>query len=273
MPLSRKKSCVRCRQARARCDQGFPSCSRCYGKAQRCEYEGDGPRVAPYTWLPVAMNTGAGELLPTSQDEASSLTASTSVLTVPAEPDWFEVEAPDFLDCLKMDSVGPLLTLPPGEDTSPPDPPFFGTLSASSRDSISTSAIINAEPRQVQAVTPTSRGILRRRVWLEHNVLSSILVGQLTSYPKMMIEGDTLPPFICPPCFTHEHLAPECGEQGHHRCLPEDLAVCAGLVRMYYDRTASSSAFVWKSIYDECHKLHDNVGIPQLGDAGRVTWC
>lgn len=266
MPLSRKKSCARCRRAKARCDQGFPSCSRCYDKGQRCDYEGDGPRVIPYMWMPAAMDMAPAEILPLEQDQVCDVTACPPVLDVAAQPAWFDVDAPDFLECLKMGSFGPSLTLPSLQEASPSNAPLFETPTGSVQDSISTTAaVINAEPKQVQAVTPNSRGTLRRRIRLEHNILSNILVGQLTSYPKMMIEGDVLPPFICPPCFTQEHLSPECGEQGHHRCLPEDLAVCAGLVRMYYDRTASSSAFVWKSIYDECYKLHDNVGVAVVG--------
>ena len=83
----------------------------------------------------------------------------------------------------------------------------------------------------------------------------------MTSYPRMLVEGETLPPFVHPPCHygALEHMAPECGESGRHRCLPEDLSVCAGLVGMFYARTEANARFVWDSIYAEARKLRDAV--------------
>ncbi|CAG9998789.1 unnamed protein product [Clonostachys byssicola] len=86
--------------------------------------------------------------------------------------------------------------------------------------------------------------------------MNSILLGQLTSYPKMMIEGDQLPPFIHAPCHIDNDLAPGCGESGRHQCLPKELAICASLVQMFYERTNANTDFVWNLIYEEQARLH-----------------
>ncbi|CAH0053761.1 unnamed protein product [Clonostachys solani] len=85
--------------------------------------------------------------------------------------------------------------------------------------------------------------------------MNSILLGQVTSYPKMMIEGDQLPPFIHAPCHIDNDLAPGCGERSRHQCLPQELAICASLVQMFYERTKANTDFVWTLIYEEQARL------------------
>lgn len=89
--------------------------------------------------------------------------------------------------------------------------------------------------------------------------LTSIVLGQIASYPQMMIEGEQLPPFIQPPCHVDEELAQDCAESGKHRCLPKDLAVCASLVQMFSERTATNTSFSWNSIYAEVERLRQEV--------------
>lgn len=89
--------------------------------------------------------------------------------------------------------------------------------------------------------------------------MSSILLGQVTSYPKMMVEGDQLPPLIHPPCHIDNDLAPGCGERSRHQCLPQELAICASLVQMFYERTKANTDFVWTLIYEEKARLQREV--------------
>ncbi|KAK7454894.1 hypothetical protein Landi51_03103 [Colletotrichum acutatum] len=79
-----------------------------------------------------------------------------------------------------------------------------------------------------------------------------VLLGQILSYPKMMIKGGRMPPFIFPPCAIDgsESIAGCCGKE-LHQCLPEPLAICCNLVQSFYQRTPGSAAFVWRSIYSE----------------------
>jgi hypothetical protein len=89
--------------------------------------------------------------------------------------------------------------------------------------------------------------------------MNSILLGQVTSYPKMMIEGDQLPPFIHAPCHIDNDLAPGCGERSRHQCLPQELAICESLVQMFYERTKANTDFVWTLIYEEQARLQREV--------------
>ncbi|KAG9251962.1 uncharacterized protein F5Z01DRAFT_638941 [Emericellopsis atlantica] len=257
MPLSRKKSCVPCRRSKARCDQKL-TCSRCITRCIDCVYEGEA-RVSPYLWTPAA--TGV-EMDPWMPSESSSIATMTVDATQPLldDLDWLQ-KSPDidFADSMKLlaPQALPVVALEasvPGEDARSGAIP----KSAPTRDlSRPLSGVFPTTSPETQLVSET-RGPLQRRFFWRHCVLSNIIVGQMTSYPKLMVEGDTLPPFITPPCFIREDLAPECGEAGRHCCLPEDLSVCASLVRMFYDRSASTRAYAWKSIYAEAEKLHGN---------------
>ena len=89
-------------------------------------------------------------------------------------------------------------------------------------------------------------------------LMRQVIWGQIRSYPKMIIDG-SLPPFIYPSCVLDDKLPRTCTVDGVHDCLPEPLAICSSLVRMFYSRTRSTSAFVWKSIYAELDRLRGEV--------------
>lgn len=92
-----------------------------------------------------------------------------------------------------------------------------------------------------------------------------VLLGQLFSYPKMFGHGGKLPPFIFPPC-AMDGLGPsaECCAPGYHQCLPEALAICAGLIRSYETRTSGNTSFLWKNIYSEVERLAREVSFLPL---------
>jgi hypothetical protein len=124
----------------------------------------------------------------------------------------------------------------------------------------------SSPPHDAQLVStsaaPSDQKVLRRRLFLKECVLTSVVLGQLTGYPRMMLEGELLPPFIQAPCHYDEEQAPECRIAGRHRCLPEILAVCASLVEMFYARTPANERYVWKTIYAERARLRKNVRSP-----------
>lgn len=107
--------------------------------------------------------------------------------------------------------------------------------------------------------TPSNQGSLRNRPILKGCMLTNLILGQITSYPKMLVLGDRLPPFIHAPCYTDERLAPDCSEMGKHQCLPKSLAICASLVDMFHSRTGPNADFVWQTIYSEGKRLHQEV--------------
>lgn len=119
-------------------------------------------------------------------------------------------------------------------------------------------------PQTMPVQLPPPRGTFQRRNVIRHCLSSSIVLGQLTSYTKMMNQGDRLPPFICPPCQLHEEMLFDCVRSRKHQCLPKDLAICAGLVQMFYSRTPQNADFVWKTIYAEKDRLHHVVRATEI---------
>jgi hypothetical protein len=78
----------------------------------------------------------------------------------------------------------------------------------------------------------------------ESNLTYKVLLGQLLSYPQMMLTS-RLPPFIYPECNKGDD---ECrGERGHH-CLPSALATCRTIVAMFETMTVANYDFIWKTI-------------------------
>ncbi|KAI0869237.1 hypothetical protein GGS24DRAFT_512362 [Hypoxylon argillaceum] len=99
---------------------------------------------------------------------------------------------------------------------------------------------------------------LRRGATTEQSLITIILVGQVNNYPRMLMRGSRLPPFIYPQCVLNNTLSHQCTAlNGTHQCLPEPLANCAALVQMFYNRNPSNSQLVWKTIYDEQKRLEE----------------
>ncbi|KAI3332230.1 hypothetical protein HD806DRAFT_519010 [Xylariaceae sp. AK1471] len=92
----------------------------------------------------------------------------------------------------------------------------------------------------------------------EKSLMTRVLSGQIESYPRMLIRGSRLPPFIYPQCVLNNRLSHQCtAMNGSHQCLPEPLANCAVLTQMFYNRSSSNAQFVWKMIYDEQKRLYE----------------
>jgi hypothetical protein len=119
-------------------------------------------------------------------------------------------------------------------------------------------------PSTLAVRAPSNQQPLRSRPILKGCMLTNIILGQTTGYPKMLVLGDRLPPFIHAPCYTDERLAPECGEMGKHQCLPKSLAICASLVDMFYSRTDANADFVWQTIHSEAQRLYKEVSYSSL---------
>lgn len=279
MPLSKKKSCARCRASKLRCNLGTP-CSQCAKKRLRCIYDGrDADRVLPYSHhrqpststptsplpsstQPVVINDVE---IPLSRDgvdgslmefSGSSPFAWEDLGRTPymslATPKSFGVEAPgafpelDSFNLLEADAEQPArentMTIHPTSSCS-------GPSACPSKD-------FRVVPLQEKEA---DMGTLRRRGRLRGCVLTSVALGQLKAFPKMMLEGDSLPPFIQPPCRVDDELALECRMTGRHKCLPEILAISASLVDMFCSRTPANEEFVWKMIYTEAARLRGHV--------------
>ncbi|KAI1117146.1 hypothetical protein F5Y14DRAFT_405013 [Nemania sp. NC0429] len=286
MPLSRKKSCARCRASKLRCNLGTP-CSQCAKKRLRCTYDGrDADRVLPYS------HHGYGQPSTSTSTSTSTLPRSTPTQSVVindvdisslshdgvdgslmdfsgasgspfesedfgrtpyislAMPKSFVVEAPTHTAFPELDSFN-LFEAHADADAEQPAQTIHPTSSCSG-PSPCPSDDFRIVPLQEKATT------LRRRGLLHGCVLTSVALGQLKAFPKMMLEGDNLPPFIQPPCRADDELALQCRVAGRHKCLPEILAVSATLVDMFCSRTPANEEFVWKMIYTEAARLREH---------------
>ena len=110
----------------------------------------------------------------------------------------------------------------------------------------------------------SSQRTLMRRGAHSRCPLTSMVLGQIMSYPRLLIEGDQLPPFIHPGCYIDEELAHDCMDSDAHVCLPKRIAACATLVRIFYDRRNRESDFVWDVIRREADEIHGQVCLSLL---------
>ncbi|KAK1507833.1 uncharacterized protein CCOS01_16139 [Colletotrichum costaricense] len=92
----------------------------------------------------------------------------------------------------------------------------------------------------------------RKHKTAEALLTSKMMLGSMRKYPAMLISDLNLPPFISSPCFGDEIL---CRQSGIHQCLPQPLAVCASIVRMFPSDSLRDRSFAWKTIYMEQQRL------------------
>jgi hypothetical protein len=285
MPVSRKRSCAGCRGAKARCNLAVPRCSRCVDRGLLCEYADGGGGFRGVGAVPYSRPSVRREETLEKQDEAVTsastsfaienlfgddsldvcqttsplevATWDTDTLTGPNSVAAFSTAQNDHalrLNNIIMDGFGPfqsfadaaaltsgLLDIP--GPTTVPSPVSLCNLSSPQMWTSHGSGTMRKRPSPSTAA---------HAPWL-------ILVGQIESYPKMMMHGLSLPPFIHSRCSLEgegEDGRPfTCQEKMSHQCLPEILGICAALVHLFHAKTEASGAFVWKIIYAEQARL------------------
>ena len=284
-----------CRRSKLRCDQAVPTCSRCAHHAVQCSYEKESAINSwqPYQSSPRSSQRFASEFQQLEETLGESVSfGDSSALLGDLVADFSGQSTINPQDTLQLDWATPGFNLS-ALDISETSSPTFSALSyisptdtgsnISKKTFTSTSTYV-ADPLEntpdeplpwlrsksstdnscaatrITARNP-SRQMLKPRSVVQHCALSSVLVGQLTSYPKMMFEGDALPPFIKPPCHVEEALAPGCIERQRHQCLPRDLAICSSLVEMFYSARPATTGYVWKAIYAEGDRIKREVSI------------
>lgn len=269
MPISRKKACTRCRAAKARCSLTIPQCSRCVERGLRCEYD--------------KHHSGASHPLSTSMDTT----------LVPAETRHLN-EEPGFADSFLASTQGATQQLgslfdSPG-DSSNLNWADIDVATIRPESLLATSPALQIQKPGFVFASGSEAGndqglevaVARGNTWSNHlqgrnSGLSAgpfskrstataqeffttrMMLGQIESYPKMMIEGCALPPFIHSRCALDDHQIHECPQKRTHQCLPQILSICASLVHLFYTKTPASSDFVWKTIYSEQRRLHHEV--------------
>ncbi|KAJ5304403.1 alpha/beta hydrolase [Penicillium atrosanguineum] len=99
----------------------------------------------------------------------------------------------------------------------------------------------------------------RERSLQQGSLTGKLLLGRLTVYTRMMADPKTLPPFIHPPCSLDSN--DECPPDLPHQCLPEALAVCANLTKMFYSNMQGSHSFAWKQICTHLRQMSEEVSL------------
>lgn len=275
MPIPRKKSCDHCRTAKARCSLTIP-CERCSERNLHCDYGSGAPRAEPYPIPAVRAAGGYSHSGRTASDQLSVRAAGqnrgferqdlagtpsfasprTSVLLGLSET------MVDITDG-SFDIISGFLN----QGSRPSSTSLFGPLGEDDLQD-------NNLPGGVDFFTPTIDRSLstipegrvqnkllsqRKTTTTETFLTAKVLLGQIRQYPKMMVEGKRLPPFIHPECSSDKRSMDRCASEEKHVCMPEILAVCANLIHLFYNRTPASSRFAWETIYRHQARLYDEV--------------
>lgn len=251
--IPRKKSCTLCTQAKTRCDLQTPACTRCKTKGLDCRYFSQtvayrglstaSPSIRAHRReisLPTPAATDTGQLDDTDQ---ANFDTSLDVAIV----DWGEISN-SLLDWAPMfglpehgttDLEVPLHMLPGTTKTvghGPGYPGFTGPNRPTSQSSrlISLESFVQMRHRlATQPISMTGKSDFDKFHFM-HLVIRA--------YPKMMVAGNTPPPFI-----HSSSLLP--GRTS------EALANCKGLVEMYRTMTPDNRQFVMKTITQEHERV------------------
>uniref|UniRef100_A0A093VI52 Sterigmatocystin biosynthesis regulatory protein n=1 Tax=Talaromyces marneffei PM1 TaxID=1077442 RepID=A0A093VI52_TALMA len=230
MPLSRKKSCVRCRQSKLRCNQATPSCSRCSERGVRCLYDWKIGGAAPYA-NSTASKVSRTHLMPSriseelidgasqfeNLDNTSALSASTFMN--------HELQAPDLsLDDFELD----LTSMNAERSLGTPNlEPSLGATAESSTFPLRTDI-----PEYLEIGVPEPSAETLEMITCHLSDSEQWSLGRTISPNPASHVPQTLPVQLPPRRGTFQRR------------------------NMFYSRTPQNADFVWKTIYVETDRLH-----------------
>ncbi|UKZ96155.1 uncharacterized protein TrAFT101_010954 [Trichoderma asperellum] len=291
MPISRKKTCVQCRKAKARCSLTLPRCARCIDKGLSCEYAAVTiPRMAPYSTIATnTANDGRSGNLHDGATDFRRVSAKHGRQQLGVHPDPesgplsesipLAVDAPVLAPSLDSSDTWPATMqadLGAGADmaftiASMIEPchnvmRFMSNIDMHVTQNPATDEADDARLRNpvngsgthsnVLAHDSSSCMLTSRRGLTANAILSTrTIFGQVCAYPAMMVSGHALPPFIHSRCALDDSTTYNCAKAQKHECLGKTLSICAALIGMWLERTPASSPFVWETIYKEIAKL------------------
>lgn len=94
--------------------------------------------------------------------------------------------------------------------------------------------------------------VSRPSIKIRGKSICSLLMHALKSFPQMMLQHNTLPPFI------HTRLASPSIEDNNM----ELLLNCINLVRMISSGAHGSRKLFWKNVRQECERMYEDVCTP-----------
>lgn len=172
--------------------------------------------------------------------------ASTSFLRMPSETQTIQ-EQHSQSELNSDESNNPLVT-PSSNPTD--DAPVTGNAEMPDADHVLLDALARSPTTSSVPNVLQQRSAQDLDLWMKANIIR----GQITEYPKMMIEGGRLPPFIHPRYFSP---IPDTSyyDNGGREYLPQPLAHCASLIHLHTTKTQASHDFVWRTIISEQNEL------------------
>lgn len=278
----RIKSCLNCRIARTRCSLSDP-CSRCNKRNLECQYPtllSNCNRRTRIIKPALDPDTQNGQARPASLETRYPEAPSSMVVTRKSTPvpDWLLATdtSRSQLPCTShIDSVNSSAMLSPysidpalleASLDLPSFPSWFDLTSASRISSeIGDLEVLTqlAMPHQCASmdVADVESQLRRRTRSIQQGSLTAKMVfSKLGDYIRMLADGKELPPFIFPPCCAQ--TTAQCHPGSPHQCLPETLATCAKLTRMFITCRPESRGYVWHQVRLHLQHLYADVRRP-----------
>ncbi|KAF1981558.1 hypothetical protein K402DRAFT_398431 [Aulographum hederae CBS 113979] len=246
---TRARSCMACAKVKSRCDTKRPGCSRCVTKGIACQYPAASrPRNIPNSLAEPEKTESSLIADPSGVDQPESLHNDGQVLfddAISSEPDFaniggdflnFDIPDIDFGDLLNPETN---FGVAEGSPSSP---------SSLVRHSVALTG--QTGPMRFESIPPVPSSTIRMLIERPKpnsgpQRISDIIFHTLKSYPLMMLQHDTLPPFIHP-----QMTSLDVGDTDI-----EPLTNCINLVRMISSGARGSRKLFWKNVRMECEHL------------------
>jgi hypothetical protein len=234
----RMRSCLPCIKAKARCELDGSTCRRCAKKCITCHFDS---AVISHITAPVEaialnydgilMSSEIPFLTPQEDIHRGLIEQGSSSLELPVENGRynFDLLAPQFefsINCPEFSSVDDVWGFRAGADSTPSLHEHMGDTS---------------EPPKLFASIPSKRR--------EGIAASVVATRMLRSYPDMMLQRTTFPPFI------HHRFH----GMGAERRLPRALANAMSIAQMFQQRSPENKNFIWQSIRTEQPRIMSEV--------------
>jgi hypothetical protein len=243
----RSRSCAPCAKAKARCDNRRPRCERCAAKDLDCRIPGR---------MPSRLAHSMRDLEETAHDFVNKPSERTAIETVvtftPIDDDFAIIENTDIEFGIPEFSEG--WDMIPVEPPSTSQPPFASTRQHVNNDT-NILAVSALQTHFESSTPPTSipsmpsfplRSFTRRSS--STSTTTTLILRILASYPSMLTDPTSPPPFIHPSFLTGANDL-------------ESLSTCASLMHLLGARNQS---LLWKNVRLECERLQVQVPSPSF---------
>lgn len=253
---SRKRACIACTEAKTRCDSVRPSCSRCVVKRVLCQYTDDRMQDSHTHQSLIATRTrdgslcndpsnplkGAGSRVELNYEQVHDICGTKmiektlpSLEAMPYTFDWGFDSSTGNASCSFLDANFELPNISQPLDC--PNP-FTENVFLSIPTSMSNGhASRSLTPRALGKAGAKFGALFLKRI--------------LSSYPRMMVRKETLPPFIHPVWFLEGNET--------ERSFPESLVNCMTIAQMFIDRRKETNKFLWRTIRMEQERFWHEV--------------